>query len=220
MVEETPRGGRLSCSSISAGFGNMRAIALTQRVLENRVRREDVPPQPGARLDRDWSPGDWIAPSEADERPLSGLLLDSIEDFANPSGFGFIKDRWHVAGFESHRFSAVPGPAGQWEVRNIELVSLLLHDQPEVYVSDRMPEMKKAHETPTRPLDRFERFGLDELERGEDLFISEAGDGLRMLGATSVQVISAWTATAGGRGPAGGGGGAFSVQPGSLGSVK
>ena len=43
--------------------------------------------------------------------------------------------------------------------------------------------MANARNTPTRPLDRFERFALPTLERGEDLFVSEAGDGLRMLGA-------------------------------------
>ena len=93
-----------------------------------------------------------------------------------PHGFGFIKDRWHVAGFESHGFSAVPGPAGQWEVRNIELVSLLLHDQPEVYLSDRLPgDEENTRHAEHAPLDQFERFGLVRLERGEDLFISAVG---------------------------------------------
>ena len=83
-------------------------------------------------------------------------------------------------------------------------MSLLLHDQPEVYVSDRLPEMKKTHDTPTRPLDRFERFGLDELERGEDLFISEAGDGLRMLGAVRSALSVRGLPRRGQGGPAGG----------------
>ena len=36
---------------------------------------------------------------------------------------------------------------------------------------------------PTRPLDRFERFGLGTLRQGQDLFIATESDGLRMIGA-------------------------------------
>ena len=146
-----------------------------------------------------WSPGEWKSPTVGDEAPFRGLLEESVDDFVNSRGFGYIKDRRHVAGFVSHRFSRVPEPAARWTVRNLDLVSLLLHDEPEVYVSDQLPEMDKMHGTPTRPLDRFERFGLETLERGEDLFISEAGDGLRMLGAVrSVKQCVDATAGAGG----------------------
>jgi len=72
-------------------------------------------------------------------------------------GLRFIKDRRHVAGFETHRFSRVPAPANRWKVQTLELVSLLLHDEPEVYVSTHLPRMERRHGQPTRPLDRFER---------------------------------------------------------------
>ena len=68
-------------------------------------------------------------------------------------------------------------------VQTLELVSLLLHDEPEVYESSHLPRMDRVHAMPTRPLDRFERFGLDALRQGEDLFATQGDEGVRMLGA-------------------------------------
>jgi hypothetical protein len=42
-----------------------------------------------------------------------------------------------------------------------------------------MPELRAA---PTRPLDRFESLGLSAIRRGEDLFITQDGYGIRMIG--------------------------------------
>jgi hypothetical protein len=167
----------------SPGFGVSRMFLPAEWNLRFGLRREPVPPQPGPRSVGDWSPGDWKSPTDVDQAPLGSLLEDSVFDFVNSRGFGYARDRRHVAGFETHRFSEVARPTKRWEVQHIELVSLLLHDPPEVYVSDHLPQMDAMHGTPTRPLDRFERFGLDTLRRGEDLFISESGNGLRMLGA-------------------------------------
>jgi hypothetical protein len=167
----------------SPGFGVSRLFLPAEGNLKFGLRREPVPTQPGPRLEGTGSPGEWRLPSAEDELPLGRLLEDSVFDFVNSRGFGFIKDRRHVAGFEAHRFSTVPGSAPQWEVQRLELVSLLVHHEPAVYVSDSLPEMKKTHDTPTRPLERFERVGLDELQRGEDLFLAETGNHLRMLGA-------------------------------------
>ena len=131
-----------------------------------------------------WSPGEWKSPTSGDEAPCRATCWTRVSSTSSiPEGFGYLKDRRHVAGFVSHRFSQVPEPARRWRVQTLDLVSLLLHDEPRVYVSDHLPAMGKPHNTPTRPLDRFERFGLETLERGEDLFVSEAEGGLRMLGA-------------------------------------
>jgi hypothetical protein len=167
----------------SPGFGVSRMFLPAEWNLRFGLRREPVPPQPGPRSVGDWSPGDWKSPSDVDETQLGNLLDDSVFDFVNSRGFGYTRDGRHVAGFETHRFSEVPRPKTRWEVQTIDLVSLLLHDPPEVYVSDHLPQMDAMHGTPTRPPDRFERAGLETLRRGEDLFISESGEGLRMLGA-------------------------------------
>jgi hypothetical protein len=167
----------------SPGFGVARTFLPAEWNLRMGLRRETVPLQPGARFDGIWSPGEWKSPTADGQSPLGGLLVESVFDFVNSRGFGYIKDRRHVAGFETHRFSRTPELASRWKVRNLELVSLILHDPPEVYVSDHLPQMDAMHDTPTRPPDRFELFGLDTLKQGEDLFIAEDGAGLRMMGA-------------------------------------
>jgi hypothetical protein len=167
----------------SPGFGISRMFLPDEWNIRLGLRRETVPLQPGARFDGIWSPGDWKSPTVDDQATLGGLLVESVFDFVNSRGFGYIKDRRHVAGFESHRFSGIPEPTRRWKVQNLELVSLLWHDRPEVYVSDHLPQMGAIHGTPTRPVDRFELFGLETLKQGEDLFIAEDGAGLRMMGA-------------------------------------
>jgi hypothetical protein len=51
------------------------------------------------------------------------------------------------------------------------------------YLSDNLPRMDELREAATRPLDVFETAGLASLRGGEDLFVRESADGLRMLGA-------------------------------------
>jgi hypothetical protein len=165
------------------GFGISRMSRPSEEVLATNPRGRPVPPQPGPRLAPEWSSGEFRQPSADDDVPLGRLLDDSILDFADPRGLGYFKDRDHVAGFEAHQFSQVPAPASRWKVGNVELVSLLLHDEPEVYVSPELPRMDRVREIPTRPLDRFEEFALHALRRGEDIVSTEAGGGIRMLGA-------------------------------------
>ncbi len=68
-------------------------------------------------------------------------------------------------------------------MQTLSLVSLLLSDEPAVYVSKQLPRMDRVRETPTRPLDRFEEFGLSVLRKGEDLLATEEGSHIRMLGS-------------------------------------
>jgi hypothetical protein len=107
----------------------------------------------------------------------------AILDFADPKGFGFFKDRRHVAGFRPHQFSEVPAPEERWEVRRLELVSLLLHEKPVVYVTEHLPRMDELGAAATRSLDPFETSALEQLRRGEDLLYTEAAGTMRMLGA-------------------------------------
>ena len=145
--------------------------------------REHLPLQPGSRFPAIWSPGEHERLPAGDELQLSDLLEESILDFVNYRGFGYFKDRRHVSGFQVHEFSQTPKPARRWKLQSLELVSLLLHEDPEVYVSTHLPQMNKLHNVPTRPLDGFESFALSQLRKGEDLFTSQGGEGVRMLGA-------------------------------------
>ena len=116
-----------------------------------------------------------------------------------------------MAGFVPHRFREVPRAtaheakpnktprssgapltADRWKVRTLDLVGLLVHEAPVVYVSDHLPRMEELRGAPTRPLDKFEALGLSVLRRGEDLFTSRDGKHPRMLGAvySSMQCVS------------------------------
>jgi hypothetical protein len=168
----------------SPGAGISRILIINDWGLGDGISRGAIPLQPGTPSEEIWSPGDSRPGDAGFEAPLGRLLEESIVEFTHPQGFGYFKDRRHAAGFDPHRFvRSVPSADEKWEVQRLELVSLLLHKEPAVYVSERLPAMDQTHGMPTRPLDRFERYGLDALGRGEDLFVSEAGDRVRMLGA-------------------------------------
>src|SRR5207249_363954 len=110
-------------------------------------------------------------------------------DFVNPKGFGYIQDRAHVKGFQAHQFRSVPElPAPKeatrrWRVRRLELVSLLKHNEPAVYVSEHLPRMDELRDARTRPLDAFEMRTLNALQAGDDLKAESAADQIRLLGA-------------------------------------
>src|SRR5258708_39906209 len=71
----------------------------------------------------------------------------------------------------------------RWIVQDLELVSLLKHDEPVAYVSKNLPRMDELREAKTRPLDAFERDALEVLRRGEDLKVQNASREIRMLGS-------------------------------------
>ena len=127
--------------------------------------------------------------SGPDARALKKLLNSSILDFSNPEGFGYVRDRDHVAGFQEHRFRTRPeavrsrGGAGGWEITRLELVSLLKHEEPGVYLSEHLPRMDELRDAPVRPLNAFERIALKDLESGKDLKAQSGGDIILMLGS-------------------------------------
>ena len=90
-----------------------------------------------------------------------------------------------MAGFLPHAFSQpleLPRQQ-QWAVRKVELVSLLKHDKPMVYVSVNLPNMSELPDVPVRPLDAFEHNALASLLASEDLKIESTAQRIRMLGA-------------------------------------
>ena len=129
----------------SPGFGVSRIGNPSATNLTSDHWRLPLPLQPGSRFTSTWSPGELGRLDDAETAPLGKMLEFSILNFVNPEGFGYFKDRRHVAGFEPHRFSAVPKPARRWKVQTLELVSLLLHDEPEVYESSHLPRMDRVH---------------------------------------------------------------------------
>ncbi|HEY1784461.1 MAG TPA: hypothetical protein VGG30_02895, partial [Pirellulales bacterium] len=108
----------------------------------------------------------------------------AVVNFAYYAGWGFVQDREHVAGFDSHRFEYLPvGPNEQWQMLRVELVSLLKHDEPGVYISEFLPAMDELRDAPVRPLDAFEERSLAVLLEGGDIEAAVVGQQVRMLGA-------------------------------------
>lgn len=69
-----------------------------------------------------------------------------------------------------------------WKLKNVQLVGLVVHPEPVVYDTDRVPGMKPQEKLPTRELDSFEEGGLAALRRGEPLKFERKGDTARMMG--------------------------------------
>jgi hypothetical protein len=157
-------------------------------------------------------PGVAPGPAAAGHDQFWDVHFRSQFEFFHPRYLGFAKDRDHVAGFRPHGFRPAllfaaitpfsPGwnqfdprsirqePTDErektkplWQLRRLELVSLLNFDKPAVYVSDRLPSMKKARQLSTRPLDAFESTALPSLQAGEDIVPVIDGEQLRVLGS-------------------------------------
>ena len=65
----------------------------------------------------------------------------------------------------------------------LELVSLLKHDRPMVYVSEHLPQMDALEDATIRPLDSFETKSLEQLRRSEDLVVQSDVNQIRLLGS-------------------------------------
>jgi hypothetical protein len=126
--------------------------------------------------------------------PTTSALLhfhsDSLLDFVNQDGFGYLPQRRLAAGFQVHQFrhvpvfwSTEPPETQRWRLRNLELVSLLKFDEPRVYLSEHLPRMDELQDAPTRPLDDFEKEALAALRNGQDVVDRTVGNRLRMLGS-------------------------------------
>ncbi len=183
------------------GFGRLGGMPLNQPVIQpapitpERLEYPKTTPIPFAEV-RDPEPGQ--ATAEASRPPganaLAGLHEQGLFDFLDPAGFGYIKDREHVAGFEPHQFRRTPELAGppkpdkadareRWAVVRLELVSLLKHKAPVAYVTGALPSMEDADRAKTRPLAPFEKKALMDLREGDDLVTETSGDRIHMLGS-------------------------------------
>jgi hypothetical protein len=123
------------------------------------------------------------------EESLRGLHEDGFLDFVNPKGFGVVWDRQRARGFQVHHFRKMPGLAEpsaakeRWKVQRLELMSLLAHAGPAVYISDHLPRMDELRDAATRPLSSFETTALWALRSGSDLRLGCSADQIQMLGS-------------------------------------
>ncbi len=88
---------------------------------------------------------------------------------------GRLPDRSH-ASFQERAASVVhwswfqTNTSEPWQFRTVQLVGLVVHLEPVVYESDRVPMAKGVGEIPMRPLDAFEMRGLQKLRDGDDVY--------------------------------------------------
>jgi hypothetical protein len=99
----------------------------------------------------------------------------TVVEFIRNFGFGFMR-------------GPVPAPnkhgvrLGSPDIDRVELVSLLLHEEPCVYVLNQMPTPPRARVARRRPLDEFEQRGLDAVREGAELVWTREAP-TRMFGA-------------------------------------
>jgi len=167
----------------SPGFGVTRMMYPSEPMMTVDLRPDDPLPQPGSRGLLIRSPGEWQPDlSVVPPGDLSQLHEESFLDFVHPRGFGYCGYRIHVARCQTPEMRRAPGPAARWTVQTIDLISLLLHDEPVAYITDHLPRMDELRSAPTRPLDELENKGMEALRSGEDLVMEKTATAVRMVG--------------------------------------
>ena len=68
-------------------------------------------------------------------------------------------------------------------MHRLELVSLLKHEKPAVYVSRSLPRMEDLKDVKTRALSRFEQSALKQLRDGEDVVTKASLNRIEMIGS-------------------------------------
>jgi hypothetical protein len=122
------------------------------------------------------------------KKSLESLHLDGQRDFLDAGQMGYIQDRDHVMGFESHHFTKMPAASDQslqtsWRISRLELIGLLKYDEPRAYISENLPRLQDLGEAATRGLNKFETAALKRLRTQEDVVIDEAPNRICMLGS-------------------------------------
>jgi hypothetical protein len=168
----------------SPGAGPERRLLTPEEILMDDWQVAGVLDQPGELADFPLSPGEPLSRVEPNGE-FYGTHQDGMLNFLYPRGFGYVKDRSHVAGFKSHGFRSglTVHESWRWRVQHIQLVGILSHEKPVVYLTDKLPSMEQIRQGKTRTLDYFEEAALPALREGEDLFLASKGATVRMLGA-------------------------------------
>ncbi len=131
-----------------------------------------------------WSPGDLERPETTKPgKDLVDIHAGSVRDFLSPAAIPPKNQPVGIVTLVAVKEAGPKEKVKNWEAKSVDLVGLLKHDQPIVYISEGIPDMDELKKLPTRPLDLFEMLGLESLQKGEELF-SRSQDGVvRLLGA-------------------------------------
>lgn len=130
-----------------------------------------------------------ITPLNLEYAGLGALHETATHNFVDPRRMGYVRSRREAAGFESHGLSSLTAGDScdklqpDWEVTRLELVSLLRHAEPRIYVANSLPEMDKLADVSTRALTSFEQTALPQLTKQRDTVVNQSHNRIEMLGA-------------------------------------
>lgn len=131
-----------------------------------------------------------LAPPNAARSGLYDVHRTVVRDFLAPDRIGYARSRTEVAGFNAHHLTELrnlrPNTSEvttKWQVSRLELVSLLRHAEPRVYVAKTMPAMDQLAEVPHRALNEFETRALRRLRAKQDVAVKQEPAHIEMLGA-------------------------------------
>lgn len=121
---------------------------------------------------------------------LSRAHRTAVDDFLTPDRIGYVRSKVEVAGFNSHELTNLGSKwanssqaSSKWQVVRLELVSLLRHPEPRVYVAATMPAMDQLATVPHRALNDFESRALPSLVSQQDVVVDRHPNQIQMLGA-------------------------------------
>lgn len=116
-------------------------------------------------------------------------------EFAYPIGWGWERSPNEYLGFQPHQLGnrskhemfseeKLELHLGLWRIASLELIGLLAHPKPTVYMTANLPRMDEAKTAPTREPDEFESAGLKAIAKGQELYFgrSRTEPLLRMVG--------------------------------------
>ena len=169
----------------------------------------DLPPEPEAEGDNDyWQQRLAFSPTGMPTQTIVDFFHQTTAyGFANPTSTGFVENVDEVTGFESHQVRLPEKWQGNlriidnkeyakehlasfrfdvsWKVNRLQLVGLLMHDDPVVYETETLPDMEELSgaDAETRPLNLFEANALEKLRAGEEIVTTATHNRIIMLGA-------------------------------------
>jgi len=163
----------------AAGFGFMRMPYVSAQYVRLGPRAPMKLPVPVT-----------ITPLDPANALLESLHQSAVYNFVDPRRMAYARNRNEVSGFESHGLAKLErydccnvSPQPDWQVIRLELVSLMRHTEPRVYVAASLPEMDKLADVPNRPLNKFEQSALPQLAVQKDVVVNQQPDRIEMLGA-------------------------------------
>ncbi|MBI3821095.1 MAG: hypothetical protein HY289_00270 [Planctomycetes bacterium] len=143
-------------------------------------------------MPREWNTVEWSSEELSKEQPpvWGQKDLESIHKLSIFS-FGESNTKSPEQRWQALYNKPLPRKAQLWEIKSLDLVGLVVHDEPVVYVSELetkkngpMPkfDMTNLKENKKRDLDLFEAEGLEELRNGKPLYIRSKEGIVRVLG--------------------------------------